>query len=902
MDKQDWQRLSPLLDELLDASESARARRLKELRDADDAAAEDLHKLLAGLADVDAGFLEQPAPLPFAGAEGELVGAYRLECLLGQGGMGVVWLASRADGRFEGLVAIKFVNLALMSPGGVERFAREGRILARLSHPNIARLIDAGVDAHRRPYLLLEYVDGQPIDRHCERRELDVRARLALFLEVLVAVAHAHTRLILHRDVKPGNILVDAAGGVKLLDFGIAKLLDADEIGEASLRTEAGEHAFTPAYAAPEQVLGQRASTATDVYALGVLLYELLGGGHPTKGAATSASPLAALRAVAEATPRKLSDAILAGAPTTGADRAPMLRRVRAVRGDLDNIVAKALRKAPAERYANAAEFAADIRRHLRDEPVIARPETMPYIAAKFVRRHRLGVTMATLVALSLAFAAVYSAWQARRVERQRQRAETLVEFMLGDLRKKLQPVGRLDALDGVGAEVLAYYDTPDQAAQADADSLGRRARALHLIGEIREKRGHLDEARAAFEEAARTTRTLLDRAPTDASRLFDHAQSAFWLGHIERALGRGDRAAAALQDYLALARRLVALDPARAEWQMEVAYASEGLGVVQLEQGHPEEALRSLAVARDVQQALEPAHPDQRIELARTYGWISDAQLTRADLGAALQAQRDKLAVLDRVPQGSDDRQVQENRAIVLAAIGALERMVGDLASARASLEDASRRYEALVALDPTNMQWLINLGIVRVRHAELLFELGDRRQASELLSVADGELQRSQAGAKGESPRHLAFAARAQLVHARLADGAALGRAIAETQASLEHIGDFSLAGHPPDNEQRQITAELEQQLAAMLARAGRPTDAHRKWEQVLRETQGDVASLTLPMQVARAQALHGLDRREDAEVLVRRLLQSACRLPELTRLVDELAHELGGANASP
>ncbi|HEY9022695.1 MAG TPA: hypothetical protein VIP05_00255, partial [Burkholderiaceae bacterium] len=398
------------------------------------------------------------------------------------------------------------------------------------------------------------------------------------------------------------------------------------------------------------------------------------------------------------------------------------------------------------------------------------------------------------------------------------------------------------------------------------------------------------------FEEAANTTRLLLERAPADGDRLFDHAQSAFWLGHVERELGRLDQAGSALEEYLALARRLVALDPKRAEWQMELAYANEAVGVVRLQQGRLDDALRSLAAARDVQRALEPAHPDQRIELARTYGWISDTQVARADLGAALQAQRDKLAVLERVPQGDDDRQVQEQRAIVLSAIGGLERMVGDLGSARASLGDARRRYEALVALDPSNMLWLINLCAVRLQQAELLAELGERQPAAELLRAADADLRRSQGDAKDESARHLAIATHAELVRARLVDGPARASAIEGMQAFLERVRRFELAGHPRDNEQRPLTAALEQQLAALQAEAGHPDEARRLWSQVVREAQANAAGAPLSLQVSLAQALHGLDRREEAEAVVRRLLQTACRLPDLMRLVDVLARERG------
>ena len=244
-----------------------------------------------------------------------------------------MWLAQRSDGRYAGRAAVKLLNLSLLGPAGTERFKREGSALARLTHPNIARLIDAGVTSEGQPYLVLEYVEGQPIDRWCEASALDVRARVRLFLQVLDAVAHAHSKLILHRDLKPPNILVTADGQVKLLDFGIAKLMDEEQLrAPAAALTQFPGRAFTPEYAAPEQVEGAEVTTATDVYALGVLLYSLLTSRHPT--ADPSQTPVDQLRAVVDSDPVRPS------------------ATVRELRGDLDNIIAKALKKLPAERYA----------------------------------------------------------------------------------------------------------------------------------------------------------------------------------------------------------------------------------------------------------------------------------------------------------------------------------------------------------------------------------------------------------------------------------------------------------------------------------------------------------------------------------------------------------------------
>jgi serine/threonine-protein kinase len=426
VDPQRWQHLSPLLDELLDLDGAARAARLAQLRDEDPALAQELAGLLAQETAMEREAFLEGSPLsddPPAALEGRRMGAYTLESPLGAGGMGSVWLARRSDGRYEGAVAVKLLNLALMGHGGAERFAREGQVLARLTHPHIARLLDAGID-DGQPYLVIEHVEGEPIDRWCDTRLLGVEARVRLVLDVLAAVAHAHSKLVLHRDLKPANILVSRDGMVKLLDFGIAKLLD--EASLASPPTEItvqGGRAFTPDYAAPEQVQGGDVTTATDVYALGVLLYMLLGGVHPT--AKNTDTPVERLRSVVDTEPQRLSDAVARGgvASSRGETRP---RLALALRGDLDNICAKALKKAPGERYATVAALADDLQRYLAHEPVSARADSLAYRATKFVRRHRLAVGAASVTLLTLIAGVVGTTWQA--VEARRQRAEALTQ------------------------------------------------------------------------------------------------------------------------------------------------------------------------------------------------------------------------------------------------------------------------------------------------------------------------------------------------------------------------------------------------------------------------------------------------------------------------------------------
>jgi serine/threonine protein kinase/tetratricopeptide (TPR) repeat protein len=359
--------LHSLLDHALDLDLAAREAWLVQLRTEQPALAAEVEVLLATEAELDAqGFLA--ARHETAGLAGRPLGAYTLERPLGRGGMGSVWFARRSDGRYEGTAAVKLLNLALLDPIGIARFRREGTALARLGHPNIARLLDAGITDGGQPYLVLEYVDGTRIDRYCEARQLGPSERIALFLQVLDAVAHAHANLLVHRDIKPSNILVTADGKVKLLDFGIAKILEGEAAGaDSSTLTEVGGRALTPEYAAPEQVSGGTITQSIDVYALAVLLYVLLSGRHPTGQG--SRTPAEYLKGILDSEPPCLSTVIDAGERGYSGEE---LQRIHA--GDLDNILAKALTKRPEERYATVAALADDLRRYLNHEPVSARP------------------------------------------------------------------------------------------------------------------------------------------------------------------------------------------------------------------------------------------------------------------------------------------------------------------------------------------------------------------------------------------------------------------------------------------------------------------------------------------------------------------------------------------------
>ena len=534
MNRDRWRILEPLLDEALDRTPESRARWLDDLRTTSPEIAAELSTLLDAEATLDrGGFLERPSGATLAGLD---LGGWTLERPIGHGGMGSVWLARRSDGRFEGTAAVKLLNLAFVSDAGQARFRREGSALARLAHPGIARLLDAGVSPSGQPYLVLERVVGVPIDTYVAQRRLTTESRVHLFLQVLDAVADAHSSLIVHRDLKPANILVTSDGRVKLLDFGIAKLLDDDRhnagVGSAGIAgtgdsvTTDVAGALTPEFAAPEQVTGDAITTATDVYAAGVLLYLLLSGRHPTAGdARTSAEVLAAIL-----------------------DREPAPIGL----GDLDAILAMALRKAPDQRYRTATAFADDLFRWLGHEPVRARRQALGYRARKFARRHRMPLAAATaIILLSAVYVAVVVRDRARlrialaEAETNATRAEQVTDFAVGLFES--QGGGAAYADSTSARELLAH--AVDRAHELAGQPV-IEAQMLDLIGRIRFEIGDYRAAHDALTEALALRRRLLGVDHPDV------ATSMIELARSEVAVDNDSAAIPMLREALAIRRR----------------------------------------------------------------------------------------------------------------------------------------------------------------------------------------------------------------------------------------------------------------------------------------------------------------------------------------------------------
>ncbi len=474
-----------------------------------------LHRRIEGLiaADRDAdaqSFLHAHAGLAGLGPAfaqpsltGTRLGPWQVERLIGSGGMGQVWLSRRTDGRYEGLAAIKLLRLAVAEAYANARFAREGQLLGRLSHPNIARLLDAGATESGERYLVLEYVDGERIDDYCDHHRLTVGQRVALFIVVCQAVAHAHENLVVHRDLKPSNIFVTHGGQVKLLDFGVAKLLadDAAESGDRSELTRAAGAAMTPEYASPEQLSGGTVTTATDVYGLGLVLYRLLAGTRPFGDAATP-TPARASRLTEEPRPLWTLPADAAAAQQLAADRATSVAALRkALHADVAVVIGKAIKADPAARYRSVPDFADDLQRVLDRRPIAARPDSLGYRTRRYVQRHAFGVGAAALIALAVGGGAVATVVQRQVAVREAQRAVAVKRFLLD-----LFASARTSVRGGTQQRDVTVKDVLD----AGADRVGRNFAAQPALRD--ELFGVLIELYSETGDQARMTHLARER------------------------------------------------------------------------------------------------------------------------------------------------------------------------------------------------------------------------------------------------------------------------------------------------------------------------------------------------------------------------------------------------------
>ncbi len=618
MDAERWRIVGSIFDRVVDAATIDRDRLLDELCAADSSLRRDVEQLLA--ADVSGpsfdGSVDSARGVAAAewasGVDGktwqihERIGPWRVLRELGRGGMGIVLLAERADGQFEQRAAVKLVKRGMDSDAVQARFLRERQILARLQHPHIARLLDGGIAEDGRPYFAMEYIDGEPILRYCAQCDLSIDARIRLFCDVCEAVQFAHGQLVIHRDIKPSNILVTANGEAKLLDFGIAKLLD-DSHGGMTQTVDAQHRPLTPAYAAPEQIRGQPVSTATDIYSLGVVLFELLTGKRPFD--LHDASNLDAVRNAMDSTtttplPSKVVD-----------DARPA--HVRRLRGDLDTIVLTAIQRDPQRRYATVDAFSKDLQRFLHGQPISARRDSLGYRVSKFVDRHRFGVAAAVLGVAILLSALVVAVWQAREKSRQAVVSQQVTEFLVGIFRGADPSISR-------GANITAQdlLDQGTERLRSDAFvESDVRARLLNTIATTYTNLGLYDRALPIAQEALTLRRA---ESPRDDK---DIAESLYELGHINRLKADYATAEPLLRESLDLRRAVLPRD------DPSVIQGLDDLGALQSSRGEFQAASENFGAA------LHLAEQHFGTDATETARYIDDYAANLDDLGKRQEA-----------------------------------------------------------------------------------------------------------------------------------------------------------------------------------------------------------------------------------------------------------------------
>ena len=752
-----WRRVQELFDEAQGLPDGERAAFLESACPDDPSLCAEVEALLS--ASSDAGrFLEEPAlqivsPREAASERAEMagpgrrIGAWQLLQEVGRGGMGTVFLAERSDCDFEMRVALKVINRGMDTDTIVRRFRTERRILAGLEHPGIARLIDGGTTDDGLPFFVLEYVEGEPIDAWCDARKLSVRGRLELFRKVCAAVAFAHQSLVVHRDLKPGNILVTADGEPKLLDFGLATFLGPDPRGSGD-QTVSAARILTPDYASPEQVRGERITTATDVYSLGVLLYELLAGRRPYH--APEDSPEELVRVVCEMEPRRPSaeaprqtEGLSTGdevAARRGTSRHGLARQLE---GDLDTIALKALRKEPARRYASVERLSEDIRRHLDGRPVIARANSFWYRNGKFLRRNRLAVTAIGLLGMALVAGSAATAWQARIGNTQRARAERrfndvrkLARALMFDLHDEIAKVpGSTKARALLVEKALEYLDGLAQEAGDDRSLRRELASAYERIGDVqgRDSESNLGNSRAAhasYAKALEVRQDLVRGNPGQPDLLRELAISWTKSGEILWIEGKPAEAAKCLKAALSIEESLLSA-PSSREVRLRVAAGFASLGYMQGASDQLQESLRNFQKALDLLGELDRERPGDAAvlaEMASTHLRLGQIQDSLAnDRSQALHEFREALAI-DEGLAAADRSNLKYKRRLAADLSNLAEALEkgGDLSAAIASQRRSLSLAEALTAADPADADAQDVLATVAGRLGNLLVSAG--------------------------------------------------------------------------------------------------------------------------------------------------------------------------------
>ncbi len=733
-----WQQIRGVFDQAVSIRAEGRAAFLDKACATDEELRREVESLLVSDDKAGTRFLNTPAvdlakgrPMAEAPSRvGRRIGAYHILEEIGHGGMGEVYRADRADGQYEKEVAIKLVRGGYDTAVVLERFRYERQILASLDHPNIARLLDGGTTDEGIPYLVMELIEGTPIDQYCDAHQLNVSERLRLFLQVCSAVQYAHQRLVIHRDIKPGNILVTKNGVPKLLDFGIAKILDPEN---SSATTVAGP--MTPEYASPEQIRGEPITTATDVYSLGVVLYRLMAGRSPYP--MKTRTPHEFARAICEWEPERPSVAILImsgrgkeslsaleGQPAfetfSSVSEGSAAKLRRRLTGDLDDIVMMSLRKEPQRRYASVEQFAEDIRRHLEGLPVIARRDSWRYRAGKFVARHKLGVAASALVLLAVAGGVSATIREARIADAHQRRAEQrfndvrkLANSLMFEIHDAIRDLpGSTPARRLLVTRAQEYLDSLSEQSKGDASLQKELASAYERVGDVLgypyaanlgDKAGALQN----YRKALAIRESLASASPNEDGLQRDLVWTYFRIAQVSEASGNFTEALAALYKAQPIAQRLTvdSRDPALLDSAAGGLYFTAS---IQSKTGDWARALQNYQRSAEIRNAALQANPQNvslRSHLAADYAGVAQCLMEQHDLSHAVEWQSKATKILEDLTQSNlGNASISEYLGEATNRLATYRREQGQLAAALDTYRKAHQIFGTLLAADAKN------------------------------------------------------------------------------------------------------------------------------------------------------------------------------------------------------
>jgi serine/threonine protein kinase/tetratricopeptide (TPR) repeat protein len=800
-----WEEVKDLLATALELAPQERATYLDQRCAADHLLRHDVEVLLQREPEVGSGFLNQTALAAATAALfpeegnpwiGRRIGAYQIIEQIGAGGMGEVYRAFRADDQYRKEVALKVIRGGYDSGSVLTRFKDERQILASLEHPNIARLLDGGTTAEGSPYLVMELINGQPIASYCDGRNLSVADRLAVFLQVCAAVQYAHQRLIIHRDIKPGNILVTSDGTPKLLDFGIAKVLGSDLESQRD-DTHTAFRALTPEYASPEQINGGPVTTASDVYSLGVVLYNLLTGRSRYPATVRASQEFAS--AIRECEPenpsvsvsrepgRKNNESPISIEQIASARGSSPHKLQKQLKGDLDNIVLMALRNEPNRRYATPEQFATDIRRHLENIPVLARKDTRSYRASKFIGRHKAGVLASTVVVIAILgglAAALYEAHVARqqaeiartqriRAERRFNDVRKLANSLMFQIHDSIRDLpGATPARRLLVNEALAYLDSLSQESSGDAALQRELASAYDRVGDVlgysgAANLGDFAGAIQSYKKAMAIRESSAATNPNDRQIQADLLNDYFHLSFALLDVGDSSDALNNLRKGLPVAQKIAAAD-ADPKYRDILAGFYWRTGSIQNQTGdftHAAESFRKAASIREPIAVDSNANPWFRTHLAADYIGLATASRGTDDIDAGVEAARKGVQLLEQLSNSSPtNATLREYLGEAYNESATLLEKKGELDQALESYRNANSIFADLKKADPANYLARANfgfsvLGIARallLKH-EIQLAMAQARQA---VAIFEGIQPKNRYDTDGQAESYSIFA----------------------------------------------------------------------------------------------------------------------------------------------